>query len=300
MARLNPHNMARTLAQLQAACAELRSRVEANSISPQDVFDVSADICTLLADIESRIGGGDATAVSYTEGSTTQGGGSVADALTELKDDVSALLASVFPLLVAYGTKNDGKYEYGDSVTPSVAWTATRQGSAVTPSSAVATTNLSGTMASNKLSYSTPSINLTSEKTFSVVVSQGGQSVSLAQIKWTPTFYRYRGVVDSVPSNYATAIKALTTKELSVEKTLGATQLAANKYYLFAVKSDTAVTLVVRENSTNAIVSGTVTGSVSLTQENEYQEGGVARTNTYYYVLVPASTSAWTFKITNS
>lgn len=294
--------MARTLAQLQAACAELRARVEANSISPDDVFGISADICTLIADIESSLGGGDATDVTYTEGSTTQGGGSVADALTELKDDVSALLASVFPLLVAYGTKNDGKYEYGDSVTPSVAWTATRQGSAVTPSSAVATTNLSGTMASNKLSYSAPSLNLTSEKTFAVVVSQGGQSVSLAQVKWTPTFYRYRGEVSSVPtpSDYASTIKALTTKELSVEKTLGATQLSANKYYLFAVKSDTAVTLVVRENSTNAIVSGTVTGSVTLTQENNYQEGGSARTNTYYYVLVPASTSAWTFKITNS
>jgi hypothetical protein len=276
--------------------------VEANSISPDDVFGISADICTLIADIESSLGGGDATTVTYTEGSTTQGGGSVADALTELLADVQALQAEVWPLVVAYGTKNDGKYEYGDSVTPSVAWTATRQGSAVTPSSAVATTNLSGTMASNKLSYSAPSLNLTSEKTFAVVVSQGGQSVSLAQVKWTPTFYRYRGEVSSVPtpSDYASTIKALTTKELSVEKTLGATQLAANKYYLFAVKSDTAVTLVVRENSTNAIVSGTVTGSVTLTQENNYQEDGSARTNTYYYVLVPASTSAWTFKITNS
>ena len=292
--------MARTLAQLQAACAELRARVEANSISPDDVFGISADICTLIADIESSLGGGDATTVTYTEGSTTQGGSSVADALSGLLTDMQALQAEVWPLVVAYGTKNSGKYEYGDSVTPSVAWTATRQGSAVTPSSAVATTNLSGTTASNKLSYSAPSLNLTSEKTFSVVVSQGGQSVSLAQVKWTPTFYRYHGEVDSVPSNYATTIKGLTTKELSVEKTLGATQLAANKYYLFAVKSDTAVTLVVRENSTNAIVSGTVTGTVTLTQENNYQENGSARTNTYYYVLVPASTSAWTFKITNS
>ncbi len=292
--------MARTLQQLQAACADLRSRVEANSITPEDVFDMSNDILSLIADLQSQVGSDDATGIAYTEGSTTQGGGSVADALTELLADVQELAQATFPLVVAYGTENSGKYEYGDSVTPSVAWTATRQGSAVTPSSAVATTNLSGTMASNKLSYSAPSLNLTSEKTFAVVVSQGGQSVSLAQIKWTPTFYRYRGIVDSVPSNYATAIKALTTKELSVEKTLGATQLAANKYYLFAVNSDTAVTLVVRENSTNAIVSGTVTGSVSLTQENEYQEGGVARTNTYYYVLVPASTSAWTFKITNS
>lgn len=292
--------MARTLAQLQAACADLRARVEANSIGPDDVFGVCADICSLIADIESRMGGGDATDITYTEGSTTEEENSVADALTALKGDVDALLASVFPLVVAYGTNNGGTFEYGDSVTPSVAWTATRQGSAVAPSSAVATTNLSGTMASNKLSYSASALNLTSEKTFSVVVSQGGQSVTLGQIKWTPTYYRYRGEVSSVPSNYATAIKALATKELSTTKTLGATNLSANKYYLFAVKSDTAVTLVVRENSTNAIVSGTVTGTVTLTQENNYQEGGSARTNTYYYVLVPASTSAWTFKITNS
>jgi hypothetical protein len=292
--------MARTLAQLQAACAELRARVEANSISPDDVFGISADICTLIADIESSLGGGDATTVTYTEGSTTQGGGSVADALSGLLTDLQALQAEVWPLVVAYGTKNDGKYEYGTSVAPSVAWTVKRHGQSVAPSSAAATTTLSGTMAANKLSYSAAAAALTAEQSFSVAVSQGGQTVNLAQVKWTPTFYRYRGEVSSVPSNYATAIKDLATKELSTVATLGGTNLPANKYYLFAVKSDTAVTLVVRENSTNAIVSGTVTGSVSLTQENNYQEGGSARTNTYYYVLVPASTSAWTFKITNS
>jgi hypothetical protein len=292
--------MARTLAQLQAACAELRARVEANSISPDDVFGISADICTLIADIESSLGGGDATTVTYTEGSTTQGGGSVADALSGLLTDLQALQAEVWPLVVAYGTKNDGKYEYGTSVAPSVAWSAKRHGQSVAPSSAAVTTTLSGTMAANKLSYSAAAAALTAEQSFSVAVSQGGQTVNLAQVKWTPTFYRYHGVVDSVPSNYATAIKALATKELSTVATLGGTNLPASKYYLFAVKSDTTVTLVVRENSTNAIVSGTVTGTVTLTQENNYQEGGSARTNTYYYVLVPASTSAWTFKITNS
>lgn len=293
--------MARTLAQLQAACAELRARVEANSISPDDVFGISADICTLIADIESSLGGGDATTVTYTEGSTTQGGGSVADALSGLLTDLQALQAEVWPLVVAYGTKNDGKYEYGTSVAPSVAWTAKRHGQSVAPSSAAATTTLSGTMASNKLSYSAPSLNLTSEKTFAVVVSQGGQSVSLAQIKWTPTFYRYRGVVDSVPINYAETIKALATKELSTGTELGTTSLAKNKYYLFAVKSDTPVTLKARDVATNGENTDCITGTVSLTQENNYQEGGVARTNTYYYILVPGSTSgAWSFKITNA
>lgn len=294
--------MARTLAQLQAACAELRARVEANSISPDDVFGISADICTLIADIESSLGGGDATTVTYTEGSTTQGGGSVADALTELLADVQELAQATFPLVVAYGTENSGKYEYGDTVTPSVAWTVKRKGQNVTPSSAVVTSNLGGTLAQDKLSYAAPAMTLTAEKSFKVAVSQGGQTVTLGTKTWIPTFYRYRGEVSSVPtpSDYATAIKELATKELSTVATLGGTNLPANKYYLFAVKSDTAVTLVVRENSTNAIVSGTVTGTVTLTQENNYQEGGSARTNTYYYVLVPASTSAWTFKITNS
>jgi hypothetical protein len=274
--------------------------VEANSISPDDVFGISADICTLIADIESSLGGGDATDVTYTEGSTTQGGGSVADALTELLADVQELAQATFPLVVAYGTENSGKYEYGDTVTPSVAWTVKRKGQNVTPSSAVVTSNLGGTLAQDKLSYAAPAMTLTAEKTFKVAVSQGGQTVTLDTKTWTPTFYRYRGEVSSVPSDYADKIKALATKELSTGTTLGTTSLAKNKYYLFAVKSDTAVTLVVRENSTNAIVSGTVTGTVTLTQENNYQEGGSARTNTYYYVLVPASTSAWTFKITNS
>lgn len=295
--------MARTLAQLQAACAELRARVEANSISPDDVFGISADICTLIADIESSLGGGDATDVTYTEGSTTQGGGSVADALTELLADVQELAQATFPLVVAYGTENSGKYEYGDTVTPSVAWTVKRKGQNVTPSSAVVTSNLGGTLAQDKLSYAAPAMTLTAEKSFKVAVSQGGQTVTLDTKTWTPTFYRYRGEVDSVPapSDYATAIKGLATKELSTGTELGTTSLAKNKYYLFAVKSDTPVTLKARDVATNGENTDCITGTVSLTQENNYQEGGVARTNTYYYILVPGSTSgAWSFKITNA
>lgn len=293
--------MARTLAQLQAACAELRARVEANSISPDDVFGISADICTLIADIESSLGGGDATDVTYTEGSTTQGGNSVADALTELLADMQELAQATFPLVVAYGTENSGKYEYGDTVTPSVAWTVKRKGQNVTPSSAVVTSNLGGTLAQDKLSYAAPATTLTAEKTFKVAVSQGGQTVTLDTKTWTPTFYRYRGEVSSVPSNYATAIKGLATKELSTGTTLGTTSLAKNKYYLFAVKSDTPVTLKARDVATNGENTDCITGTVSLTQENNYQEGGVARTNTYYYILVPGSTSgAWSFKITNA
>ncbi len=210
------------------------------------------------------------------------------------REQLDRLMDAVFPLVVSYGTKNSGTYEYGTSVAPSVAWTATRDGEDVDCTATVGSGTFEGTMTQNQKSYSGEARALTSELKFSATVSQGGQSKNLSTIKWTPSFYRYYGPLNAVPSDYPAAIRSLGTKALSTTTTLGTTAVAAGKYFLFAVKSDTAVTLKAYLDSPESEVTGCVTGSCTVEQENGYQS------NTYYYILVPAGATAWNLKIKNS
>lgn len=212
----------------------------------------------------------------------------------EEREQLDKLMDAVFPLVVAYGTKNSGTYEYGTSVAPSVAWTAKRDGEDVDCTATVGSGTFEGTMAQNRKSYSGEARPLTSELKFSATVSQGGQSQSLSQIKWTPSFYRYYGPLNAVPSDYPAAIRSLSTKALSTATTLGSTAVAVGKYFLFAVKSDTPVTLKAYLDSPESEVTGCTTGSCTVEQENGYQS------NTYYYILVPAGATAWNVKIKNS
>jgi len=212
----------------------------------------------------------------------------------EEREQLDKLMSAVFPLVVAYGTKNSGTYEFGTSVTPSVAWTARRDGEDVDCTATVGSGTFEGTLGVNQKSYSGEARALTAELKFSATVSQGGQSGSLSTIKWTPSFYRYYGPLNAVPSDYPAAIRALSTKELSTTATLGTTAVAAGKYFLFAVKSDTAVTLKAYLDSPESEVTGCTTGSCQVQQENGYQS------NTYYYILVPAGATAWNLKIKNS
>lgn len=247
----------------------------------------------------------------YYNNTKTYRDGSVGKKLTELDklvgpdeksrwntaaSNVELLMAKTFPLTVGYFSKNNGTFEYGTSVAPSVAWTATRQGNNVAPSDVVVTSDLEGTLADNKLSYSKGSFNLITSKSFKATVTEGGQSVNLAEIKWIPSFYRYYGTVASEPTedNIASVIKSL-GKALSIEKTLGdknnPISLAAGKYYIFAVKSDSAINWVIN-NATGGTISGAKTGSVTLEQENKYQ------INIYQYIVIPASEANWAFFLT--
>lgn len=295
------------LIDLQRRAAELKRRTAANSISPDDVFSFQEDVLELIKELQEGggTGGGRATDVEYEDGERSEeGSGTIADAVTALQELCASLSAEIFPLVVAYDSNNAGTFEYGTSITPSAAWTAKRQGNNVAPSSVVIGSSATwGTLAADKLSYSAnAAVNLTSQLKFSATVSQGGQQKSLAEISWNPSFYRYRGEVSEIPTDFARSIKLLSTKELSTTTTLGTTALGANKYYLFAVKSDTPVTLRAYLDSPEAPVSGSVTGSVQIEQENEYKEAGstTVKKNTYYYILVPKSSNSWNFKIKNS
>ena len=202
---------------------------------------------------------------------------------------IAALEAVTFPLTASYGTKNNGTYEVGTSVTPTVALNITRKGADVASSATVTVSPSGATVASNNKSWTAPALS-SGSKSYSTSVTQGGQTVSLGSLSWSFTYYRYRGALSSVPSDYAAAIKALATKELSTSSSLGSTALAANKYYLFAVKGSN-VTFTVKHAQTGGVISGCVTGTATIAQENG------AGSNVYSYVLVPASSSAWNFTI---
>lgn len=201
--------------------------------------------------------------------------------------NINALMTEVFPLSVAYTRHNAGVREVGTLVTPTASFRATRQGSPVTPESVAVTP--SATVNGNSWTGTPVS---SGSVTYTTKITQGGQTKTLSALTWSFTYYRYRGAISSIPVDYASTIKALATKELSTAATLGSTALNAGMYYLFAVKG--VVTLVCRHASTDGIIVGCVTGTVELEQENG--QG----TNTYSYILVPASSNNWNFKITNS
>lgn len=203
------------------------------------------------------------------------------------KSNLSALMAEVFQLAVAYTSNNAGVREVGTEVIPSASFSVTRQGNPVTPDIVAVTPE--ATVIGNSWTGTPISIG---SVTYTTQITQGGQTKTLSALTWSFTYYRYRGAISSIPADYASSIKALSTKELSTAGTLGSTALNAGMYYLFAVKG--IVTLVCRHAATDGIIGGCVTGTVELEQENG--QG----TNTYSYILVPASSNNWNFKITNS
>lgn len=209
-----------------------------------------------------------------------------------LFDDV---VTEVFPLTVAIESSNAGTYEIGDaqhSVTPQIVLSITRKGADV--SSSANTTSSQGVVQSDKKTIIGSA--LTSGTTaFQISVSQGGQTRSVPNQVFSFTNYRYKGVLSSKPntSNIVAAIRAL-PKELSTVATLDQTTLEAGKYYLFAVKGNHTFVVINAKSSGVIDVPASDKGTVTVPQEN-----GVG-SNTYSWVIVPASPNTWYFQITNS
>ena len=104
--------------------------------------------------------------------------------------------------------------------------------------------------------------------------------------------YRYRGEISSLPSTDAEVLSAIqgASREFSHAGTLGATNLAKNKYYIFAVVGNH--NLEIRENSVNALVDAAKKGTISVPRVNG------SGNDTYSYIIVPASVAmAWVFRI---
>ena len=209
------------------------------------------------------------------------------------KADLTDVVRETFPLTVVIASSNAGTYETGTSVSPEIQLNITRRGRAISVPAEDVTVTPSGSFDAQTKIVSDSAIS-SGSRTYNISVQEGGQTKEV-NAGYSFSYYRYKGVLSSKPntSNIVAAIRAL-PKELSTVATLGQTTLEANKYYLFAVKGN--VTLIVK----NAKSGGTISvpssdkGTVMVPQENG--QGS----NTYSWIIVPASTNTWYFQITNS
>lgn len=206
------------------------------------------------------------------------------------------MVVEVFPLTVGVVASNAGQYEIGTSVTPQIVLSITRKGVDV-PATGI-TENITPNPA-----YVSPDKRTISDyqvssgtTTYQIAVTQGGQTRSVANQVFDFMNYMYYGEVSTKPAN-AAAVATLCEngslgKQLSRATTKASTNLAANKYYVFAVKG--SVNLVCRHAGTDAVVTGCTTGTATIQRVNN------TGSDSYSYIIVEKSQSAWSFKITNS
>lgn len=219
---------------------------------------------------------------------TTPGLMSAAD-----KNMFDDMVTEVFPLTVAIASSNAGTREIGTSVTPNIVLGITRKGADV--SSSANTTSSQGEVQSDNKTII--GLALTSgTTTFQISVSQGGQTKDAPNQVFDFMNYMYYGEVSTKPAS-ATAVATLCqngslSKQLSRDTKKTSTNLVANKYYVFAVKG--SVNLVCRHAGTDAVVTGCTTGTATIQRVNN------SGSDSYSYIIVEKSASAWSFKITNS
>lgn len=210
--------------------------------------------------------------------------------------DIADMMTEVFPVKVAIASSNAGTYEVGDaqhSVTPQIVLSITRKGADVS-SSAQTTSSQGEVQPDHKTIIGSALTNGTT--TFQISVSQGGQTVNAPAQTFSFLNYRYYGAVSTKPAN-AAAVKTLCqngtlTKQLSSSTTMGKTALAASKYFVFVIPT-TNPNLIVKNANSGGTVDNAGSGTFEMARVN-----GTANLN-YKYVIVPASSNAWNFEITN-
>lgn len=210
-----------------------------------------------------------------------------------LSDVIDNIETEVFPLTVTIASSNAGTREIGTSVTPNIVLDITRKGADV--SSSANTTSSEGTVQSDHKTIIGSALT-SGTTTFRISVSQGGQTKNAPNQVFDFMNYMYYGEVSTKPAS-ATAVATLCengslSKQLSRATTKSSTNLAANKYYVFAVKG--SVNLVCRHAGTDAVVTGCTTGTATIQRVNN------SGSDSYSYIIVEKSASAWSFKITNS
>ena len=203
----------------------------------------------------------------------------------------------IYPVQVAIASSNAGTYEVGDaqhSVTPHIVLSITRNGADV--SSSAQTTSSQGEVQSDHKTIIGSALT-SGTTTYQISVSQGGQTRSIPNQVFDFMNYRYYGVINSSTEPTKAQVKTLCengtlTKQLSRSTKMGATDLAANKCYLFVVPN-TNVNLIVRNAKSGNPISGCTVDTVTINRVN-----GTAEVSCKY-VIVPAGAAAWTFEITN-
>ena len=223
---------------------------------------------------------------------TTPGLMSAAD-----KNMFDDMVTEVFPLTVAVASSNAGIYEVGDaqhSVTPQIVLSITRKGADV--SASAQTTSSQGEVQSDNKAI-TGSALTSGTTTFQISVSQGGQTKSAPNQVFDFMNYRYYGVINSSTEPTKAQVKTLCengtlTKQLSRSTKMGATDLAANKCFVFVVPNP-SVTLIVRNAKSGNPISGCTVDTVTVNRVNGTDMVSCK------YVIVPSGAAAWTFEITN-
>lgn len=213
------------------------------------------------------------------------------------------MVVEVFPLTVGVVSSNAGTRETGSSITPSIVLSVTRKGVNIDiTSDMVSVSPNDGSLNAATKTYTGAAIS-SGSKTYQIAVTQGGQTRSIPNqvFKFLP--YVYGGELSNKPAN-ANAVKAQIeswgsshgvlsdkTNSTAIYST-GVVPLSANNYYLFAVKGN--VNLVCRHAGTDAVVTGCTTGTATIQRVNN------SGSDSYSYIIVEKSASAWSFKITNS
>lgn len=200
----------------------------------------------------------------------------------------------IYPLTVEVASSNAGTREIGTSVTPNIVLGITRKGADV--SSSANTTSSEGTVQSDHKTIIGSALT-SGTTTFQISVTQGGQTKSAPNQVFDFMNYRYYGVINSTTEPTKAQVKTLCengtlTKQLSRSTKMGATDLAANKCFVFVVPN-TSVNLIVKNAKSGNPISGCTVDTVTVNRVN-----GTAEVSCKY-VIVPAGSAAWTFEITN-
>ena len=199
----------------------------------------------------------------------------------------------IYPVQLTIAESNAGTFEIGTPKTPHIVLSILRNGADV--SSSANTTSSQGEVQSDHKTID--GVELTSgTTTFQISVTQGGQTVDAPDQKFEFMNYRYYGAVSSKPAN-ADAVRTLCqngtlTKQLSSSTKMGKTALAGNKYFVFVIPT-TSPNLIVKNANSGGTVDNAGSGTFEIARVN-----GSANINCKY-VVVPASSNAWNFEITN-
>ena len=307
-----------TINNIKKRASEIKNAYEPESVTAEDVGGVAYDLAEVAEQqalaLSDTAEGTDlalrrSDALQETlvgigaEGGTVQNAAAVALAngtglvATDVQGGIKELATAIFPVTASIYEGNAGTFETGTPVTPLLKLDIKRNGVNVQSSSTVSVNppeDMEITTASNRKVITYTGEPLTSgTHTFAIDVVQGGQHAAPLTAEYKFSYYRYKGALSSKPNtaNIVAAIRAL-PKELSTVTTLGQTTLEAGKYYLFAVKG--SVNLVCRHAGTEAVVTGCTTGTATI--QRVYSSGS----DSYSYIIVEKSQSAWSFKITNS
>lgn len=200
----------------------------------------------------------------------------------------------IYPVQVTIAESNVGTFEIGTRKTPHIVLSILRNGADV--SSSADTTSSQGEVQSDHKTIIGSEIT-SGTTTFQISVSQGGQTVNAPNQVFDFMNYRYYGVINSTTEPTKAQIKTLCengtlTKQLSRSTKMLATDLAANKCYVFVVPN-TNVNLIVKNAKSGNPISGCTVDTVTINRVN-----GTAEVSCKY-VIVPAGSAAWTFEITN-